>query len=114
MVRIPWYSRLFFRFVAGLGTNGLPLVNGTGNGNIGKNTFRAPGFYNTDLSVQKKFTMPWGESSHRLIFRADFINAFNQDSYGKPTTTMSSGPDFGRNLNNWGNRSITLSGKYSF
>lgn len=102
------------RFFVPLGTNGLPLVNSLGNGSIGKNTFRAPGFYNTDLSLQKKFLLPWGETPHRLIFRADFINAFNQDNYGKPTTTMSSGPDFGRNLNNWGNRSITLSGKYSF
>lgn len=102
------------QFVAALGTNGLPLVNGTGNGNIGRNTYRAPGFYNSDLSVQKRFYMPWGENNHRLIFRADFLNAFNQDSYGKPVTTLSSGPDFGRNLNNWGNRTITLSAKYSF
>lgn len=101
------------QFVVPLGTNGLPLANSLGNGNLGKNTFRAPGFYNTDLSLQKRFTLPWGETPHRLIFRADFVNAFNQDNYGKPITSMNSA-DFGRNLNNFGNRSITLSGKYSF
>ena len=101
------------RFIAFLGNNGLPLVNGTGNGNLGKNTFRAPGFYNSDLSVRKVFPLTGGENPQRLIFRADFLNAFNQDNYGRPTNSMTS-PDFGRNLNNWGNRTITLSLKYSF
>ena len=101
------------QFIVPLGTNGLPLVNGLGNGNLGKNTFRAPGFYNSDLSVRKVFSLSGGETPHRLIFRADFLNAFNQDNYGRPTNSLNSA-DFGRNLNNWGNRSITLSLKYSF
>ncbi|MGH9871127.1 MAG: TonB-dependent receptor domain-containing protein [Pyrinomonadaceae bacterium] len=101
------------QFIVPLGTNGLPLVNSLGNGNIGKNTYRAPGFYNTDLSVQKKFLLPWGESPHRLIFRGDLVNAFNQDNYGRPVNSLSN-PDFGKNLNNWGNRTITLAVKYSF
>jgi outer membrane receptor protein involved in Fe transport len=101
------------QFIVPLGTNGLPLVNSLGNGNLGKNTFRAPGFYNSDLSVQKRFFMPWGENPHRLIFRADFVNAFNQDNYGRPVNSLSN-PDFGKNLNNWGNRTITLALKYSF
>ncbi|HEX8559251.1 MAG TPA: carboxypeptidase regulatory-like domain-containing protein [Pyrinomonadaceae bacterium] len=100
------------QFVVPLGTNGLPLANSLGNGNLGRNTFRAPGFYNTDLSLQKYFTMPWGEDN-RLIFRADFLNAFNQDNYGRPVVLLNS-PDFGRNLNNWGARTITLSAKYRF
>ena len=101
------------QFFVPLGTNGLPLVNSLGNGNLGKNTFRAPGFYNSDLSLQKKIFMPWGETPHRLILRADFVNAFNQDNYGRPVNSLSN-PDFGKNLNNWGNRSITLALKYSF
>lgn len=96
-------------FITGFGVVG----NSLGNGSLGKNTFRAPGFYNTDLSVQKIFLMPWGETPHKLIFRGDFLNAFNQDNYGRPTVNMNS-PDFGRNLNNWGNRTITLALKYSF
>jgi len=100
------------QFIVPLGSNGLPLANGLGNGNLGRNTFRAPGFYNSDLSLQKNFFLPWGEN-HRFLIRADFLNAFNQDSYGRPVVNMSS-PDFGRNLNNWGNRSLTLSGKYRF
>jgi hypothetical protein len=100
------------QFVVPLGTNGLPLTNGLGNGNLGRNTFRAPGFYNSNLSLQKNFFLPWGET-HRFVIRADFVNAFNQDNYGRPVVSMSS-LDFGKNLNNWGTRTITLSGKYRF
>jgi len=96
-------------FITGFGV----VASSLGNGSLGKNTFRAPGFFNSDLSVQKKFLMPWGETPHRLIFRADFVNAFNQDNYGRPVVNMNSA-DFGKNLNNWGNRTITLALKYSF
>ncbi|HEX7314840.1 MAG TPA: carboxypeptidase regulatory-like domain-containing protein [Pyrinomonadaceae bacterium] len=92
------------RFITG-------AANSVGNGNLGRNTFRAPGFFNTDLSLQKRLFMPWEE--HRLIFRADFLNAFNQDNYGRPVVLMNN-PDFGKNLNNWGTRSIILSAKYQF
>lgn len=101
-------------FFVPLGTNGLPLANSLGNGNLGRNTLRAPGFWNTDISVLKRFALPWGgEENHRLIIRADFLNAFNQDNYGIPVNNMNN-VDFGKNLNNWGNRSITLGVKYSF
>ncbi len=96
-------------FITGFGV----VASSLGNGNLGKNTFRAPGFFNSDLSLQKRFFMPWGENPHRLILRADFVNAFNQDNYGRPVVSMTN-VDFGKNLNNWGNRSVTLSAKYSF
>ncbi len=100
------------RFVVPLNAAGTsPLANSLGNGNLGRNTFRSPGFYNTDLSLQKRLYMPWEE--HRLVLRADFLNAFNQDNYGRPVVLMNN-PDFGRNLNNWGTRTITLSAKYQF
>jgi hypothetical protein len=102
------------RFAVPLGNNGLPLANSLGNGNLGRNTFRAPGYWNTDFSVMKRFYLPWGgEDKHRFEIRSDFLNLFNQDNYGVPVANMNSA-DFGRNLNNWGNRSITLSGKYVF
>jgi hypothetical protein len=102
------------RFFVPLGVNNFPLANSLGNGNLGKNTFRAPGFWNSDISVMKRFYLPWGgEDKHRFEVRADFLNAFNQDNYGIPVTNMNS-TNFGKNLNNWGNRSIPLSGKYVF
>jgi hypothetical protein len=101
-------------FFVPLGTNGLPLANSLGNGSLGKNTFRAPGFWNSDISVMKRFRLPWGgENKHEFQMRADFLNAFNQDNYGRPVNSMNS-VDFGKNLNNWGNRTITVSGKYIF
>jgi hypothetical protein len=101
-------------FSVPLGTNGLPLANSLGNGSLGKNTLRAPGAWNSDLSILKRFTLPWGgETKHRFQIRADFLNAFNQDNYGRPVNSLNS-VDFGKNLNNFGNRSITVSGKYVF
>jgi outer membrane receptor protein involved in Fe transport len=102
------------RYEVPLDANGRPLANSLGNGTLGRNTLRAPSFWNTDLSALKRFRLPWGkEYKHSFIVRADFLNAFNQDNYGIPVNNLNS-PDFGRNLNNFGNRSITLSGKYSF
>lgn len=81
-----------------------------GGGNLGKNTLRAPGTYNTNLSVAKKFRF---DEIRYFTIRADFLNAFNQDDYGIPVNSLNSA-DFGRNLNNWGNRSITVGGKFTF
>lgn len=81
-----------------------------GGGNLGKNTLRAAGTYNTNLSIAKRIY--FGETT-RLTLRADFLNAFNQDDYGRPENSLNSA-DFGRNLNNWGNRTITLGGKFTF
>jgi len=85
-------------------------ANSLGSGNLGRNTFRGPGFWNTNLGVAKNFR--FGETM-RFRITADFLNAFNQDNYGNPTSNINSA-NFGRNLNNWGNRSITLGGKFSF
>jgi hypothetical protein len=85
-------------------------ANSLGNGTLGRNTFRGPGFWNTNLSVAKNFR--FGED-RRFRISADFLNAFNQDNYGNPVSNLNSA-NFGRNLNNFGNRSITLGGKFSF
>jgi outer membrane receptor protein involved in Fe transport len=81
-----------------------------GGGNIGKNTLRAPANWNTNLGVQKRFYI---DEIRRFSIRADFLNAFNQDNYGVPTSNLNSA-DFGRNLNNWGARTITVGGKFTF
>ena len=96
-----------------LGTNNLPLANSLGDGNAARNSERMAGYWNTDLSVMKRF--PFG-GSRRLTFRADALNAFNQDNYGgAPGTTIPntfnnmSSPSFGQNTNNWGRRTVQLS-----
>ena len=79
-------------------------------GNLGKNTLRAPAFYNTNIGIQKRFYI---DETRRITIRADFLNAFNQDNYGIPIFSLSNA-NFGGNTNNWGNRSITLGGKFTF
>lgn len=92
-----------------LGTNGLPLANSLGNGTLGRNSERGAGFWNTDVSLMKRFNVGFG----KLMVRADVLNALNQDNYGAPVSSMTS-LSFGQNTNNWGRRSVQLSGKWSF
>jgi carboxypeptidase family protein len=103
-------SKVNGMFLVPLGANGLPLQNSLGNGNLGKNTLRAPGFWNNDLSLQKRIRILEGQ---QLFLRADLFNAFNQDNYGIPVNNLNS-TSFGQNTNNWGNRSMTLGIKYIF
>jgi len=91
-----------------LGTNNLPLANSLGDGSAGRNTERTASFWNTDLSIMKRFYV-FGE--RQLIVRADAFNAFNQDAYGLPTANMASA-SFGTNGTNYGRRIITLSAKF--
>src|SRR5262249_33866157 len=92
-----------------LGTNNLPLQNSLGNGNAPRNSERGPGYWNTDLSILKRFSM----GDRQFHIRADMLNAFNQDNYGNPNGNMTS-PSFGQNVNNWGRRTIVLSAKFVF
>lgn len=97
------------RYEVPLGANGLPLLYSLGNGTGARNAERGAPFWRTDLSLLKRFQFDrvW------LTLRADALNVFNQDRYDNPTTAMNS-TNFGKNLNNWGNRSITLAAKLSF
>jgi hypothetical protein len=92
------------------GTNGAPLAFSLGNGNLGRNTLRAPAVFNWDFSVARAFRL---FRSHTFTLRADVFNAFNQDNYGIPVNAMND-LSFGQNVNNWGNRSMTVSVKYAF
>jgi hypothetical protein len=97
-------------YVVPLGTNGLPLAFSLGNGNAPRNGLRGPGFQNWDLSLSKRFPTVRDQA---LTVRVDFLNVFNQDNYGNPVSNMNS-PDFGKNTNNWGNRSMFVALGYRF
>jgi hypothetical protein len=97
-------------YVVPLGSNNLPLQNSLGDGNAPRNQQRTAGFWNTDLSLSKRF--PIGQTV-RFLVRIDALNVFNQDNYGLPVVNMSS-VNFGQNLQNWGRRIVVLSGKVSF
>jgi hypothetical protein len=53
---------------------------GSWEGNVGRNTFRGPGFANVDFSTMKYFKIPWfvGGEGARLQIRGEFFNLFNR------------------------------------
>jgi hypothetical protein len=96
-------------YTAPVGSNNLPLANALGNGNAPRNSERGAPFWQTDLSILKRFTV----GQRQLHIRADMINAFNQDRYDNPVNLMNS-PSFGQNTNDFGRRSVILSAKVVF
>src|SRR5262249_51767864 len=69
-------------------TNSMP-----GGGNLGRNTFRGPGYQQWNFSLFK--TIPIKEQL-RLQIRTDFINLWNHNNFAPPVATMNS-PAFGTN-----------------
>jgi hypothetical protein len=63
-------------------------------GTLGRNTFRGPGYSNTNMSLLKRFKLPGDKS---LEIRGDFLNLFNHDNFQNPVVNMSS-PNFGKNI----------------
>ena len=98
-------------YVTPLGSDGLPLANTMANGgNAPRNGERGPGYWNTDLSLSKRFTFL---GDRGFTVRVDAFNVFNQDNKGTPVNAMNS-VSFGQNTNNWGRRSFQFSGKITF
>ena len=98
-------------YVTPLGTNGLPLANTMPNGGSApRNGERGPGFWNTDLSLSKRFFFL---SDHSFTLRIDGFNIFTQENKGTPVSAMNN-VDFGKNTNSWGRRSFQVSGKITW
>jgi hypothetical protein len=96
-------------YTAPVGSNNLPLANALGNGNAPRNSERGSPFWQTDMSLIKRFYL----GQRQLHVRADVINAFNQDRHENPQNLMNS-PSFGQNSQDWGRRSVLLSAKFVF
>ena len=62
-------------------------------GNAGRNTVRAPGLFQIDLALQKRFEI---HGSRNVEFRVEAFNAFNRVNLGAPGTTVTSPSSFGR------------------
>ena len=62
-------------------------------GNAGRNIIRAPGLFQVDLALQKRFTLGGPRS---VEFRAEAFNAFNRVNLGAPGTTLTNPTTFGR------------------
>jgi outer membrane receptor protein involved in Fe transport len=83
---------------------------GTRPGNAGRNTVRGPGFTRTDLSLFKNMDIATG---HRVQFRAEAFNLFNQTRFGQPGNQIGTA-NFGRITSSEDGRIIQLAVKYSF
>ena len=57
------------------------------DGNLGRDTYRGPGFVQTDLSMAKKFTV---KERVTALLRVDAYNAFNRVNLSGPSTNLSS------------------------
>jgi len=81
---------------------------------LGRNTFFVDGTKNVDLSLYKRFLMPW--EGHSLTVRADMFNALNHVQWGFPNATYTSsslGVLTGL-ATNYAPRNIQVSVKYEF
>ena len=63
-----------------------PPVNAP-NGNLGRDAFREPGFWQLDSSVNKSFRI---RETMRLQFRSEFFNILNKTNLSPPTATTTS------------------------
>jgi hypothetical protein len=54
-------------------------------GNVGRNSFRAPGFGQWDLAINKNFLI---RESVRLQFRSEFFNVLNHTNFGIPDSKV--------------------------
>ena len=60
-----------------------PLPGQIGN----RNNLRGPKFVNFDMSLGKRFFMPWSEK-HTLQFRAEAYNTFNHTNFADPSANL--------------------------
>jgi hypothetical protein len=54
--------------------------------NAGRNLIYGPGVINVDLSVSRRFILPW--EGHHVQFRAEAFNAANHANFGMPNTAV--------------------------
>ena len=55
-------------------------------GNLGRNAFRGPNFWQWDLGVNKNFRIREGVA---LQFRSEFFNLLNHTNFGQPSANVS-------------------------
>jgi hypothetical protein len=87
-------------------------------GDSERNSVFGPGYWNWDIGVQKTFSLT---ETHRLQFRADFLNAFNHFNLGNPNATIADtrdgglpNPNAGKITGGSGGRIIQFGLKYMF
>jgi len=80
-------------------------------GNLGRNSFRSPGFEQWDLGVTKNFAIA---ESVRVQFRSEFFNLANRTNFGIPDPRVSDGAAFGQIRSTYPPRQIQFGLKVLF
>ncbi len=63
-------------------------------GNVGRNAFRGPNFWQWDMAVNKNFRIPAREGMN-VQFRAEFFNLLNHTNFAPPASTDITNAGFG-------------------
>jgi hypothetical protein len=84
------------------------------NGNLRRNAFRGPSYFNVDLSLIKSFQVGWfTNDAATLQFRFEAFNALNTTNLENPVPNLSD-PLFGRSISALPGRILQLSGRIQF
>ena len=62
-------------------------------GSSGRNGFRGPRHFNTDLSLVKHFCVAERRS---VVFRCEFYNLFNNTNFARPASSLTTPATFGK------------------
>ena len=89
----------------------VPVGTATGLGTTQFDVMRGPASVDTDLAAAKSIAI-WRE--HKMEFRADAVNAFNNVNLGNPATAFNNAATFGTITSAGSGRILQLSLKYSF
>jgi hypothetical protein len=81
-------------------------------GNLGRNAFQGPCFWQWDAAVNKRFALPWREGMG-IQFRSEFFNLLNHTNYGPPTADITSAA-FGTIRSAFPGRQIQFALKFMF
>lgn len=84
------------------------------NGNLRRNPFRGPAYFNVDVSLIKSIQVGWFTSDPATLqFRLEAFNALNTTNLENPVGNLSD-PLFGRSISALAGRIIQLSGRIAF
>jgi len=84
------------------------------NGDLGRNAYRGPHYFNVDLSLIKSFRVPWiNGPGADAQFRIESFNFLNNTNLTQPEGNMAA-PLFGRSSSALAGRIVQFSGRFTF
>jgi hypothetical protein len=104
-------------------TGQLNCTSGVWEGDVGRNSFRGPGYANVDFSSAKYFPIPWfTHEGAKLQIRGEFFNLFNRTNLNPATMstdlaivgTTSTNASFTKALGAFNPRTIQVGARVEF